>query len=242
MKHGVVYVPRAVVATPVRAAPSIAVAVNVTGCTARDANDRSASPMRATSPCASGQQCRAVHDAIAVLAVTSADRSSSADCRSRRRAATAAIVRPGPGQIAILDAPPGSRTSACSSAVTRRSPKATVDLAGSLLFRGLEPGDYTVEIETSTAPVTTTDVAVPGFDEPPPQEFYDDQEIDPGFGYLTVRDGTTLSVNVVLPGDVDDGPFPTVVEYSALRPERPGRHRRRARRRWSPPSATPGSA
>jgi hypothetical protein len=41
MKHGVEYAPRAVVATPTRAAPSVAVAANLTGCTGMDANDPS---------------------------------------------------------------------------------------------------------------------------------------------------------------------------------------------------------
>ena len=111
-------------------------------------------------------------------------------------------------------------TSACSSAERAAIAEGAVDLAGSLLFRGIEPGNYTVEIEDAGA-VATTDVAVPGFDDPPPQAFYDDQQIGPGFGYVTVRDGTTLSVNVVLPGDIDDGPFPTVVEYSGYDPSDP---------------------
>ena len=95
-----------------------------------------------------------------------------------------------------------------------------VDLAGSLLFRNVEPGSYTLELEDAGT-VTTEDVDVPGFDQPPPQEFFADQQIGPGYGYVTVRDGTTLSVNVVLPGDVSDGPFPTVVEYSAYDPSDP---------------------
>ena len=42
-----------------------------------------------------------------------------------------------------------------------------------------------------------------------------------GFGYLETRDGTTLSVNVVLPGPPDGGPYPTVVEYSGYQPSDP---------------------
>ena len=74
-----------------------------------------------------------------------------------------------------------------------------------------------------------------------PQEFYDDQDIGPGYGYLTVRDGTTLSVNVMLPGDVADGPFPTVVEYSAYDPSDPSGDGSGSAH-WPLPSATPGSA
>jgi predicted acyl esterase len=58
-------------------------------------------------------------------------------------------------------------------------------------------------------------------DAPPPAaSFYSAQTVNPGFGYLTTRDGTTLSVNVVLPPG--EGPFPTVVEYSGYDPSRPG--------------------
>jgi uncharacterized protein len=129
------------------------------------------------------------------------------------------VVRPGPGQVAILDAPPGADVSLLvgGDAVIAEG---DVDLAGSLLFRNVEPGSYTLEFENAGSS-TTTDVDIPGFDEPPSQGFFDDQVIDPGYGYVTVRDGTTLSVNVVLPGDVADGPFPTVVEYSAYDPSDP---------------------
>jgi uncharacterized protein len=129
------------------------------------------------------------------------------------------IVRPGPGQITVLNAPPGAdvRVLVGSDAMITEG---AVDFAGSLLFREVDPGPYTVELEDA-GNITTTEVSVPGFDEPPPQDFYDAQVIDAGFGYLTVRDGTTLSVNVVLPGDAADGPFPTVVEYSAYTPSDP---------------------
>jgi predicted acyl esterase len=45
-----------------------------------------------------------------------------------------------------------------------------------------------------------------------------------GYGYLTTRDGTKLSVNVRLPdpGLYGDGPYPTVVQYSGYAPSKPG--------------------
>jgi uncharacterized protein len=128
-------------------------------------------------------------------------------------------IRPGPGQITILDAIPGTdvRVLVGGDAVIADG---AVDLAGSLLFRGVAPGRYTVEIDTAGS-VDATEVSVPGFDEPAPRDFYEDQDIGPGYGYLTVRDGTTLSVNVLLPGDPADGPFPTLVEYSGYDPSDP---------------------
>src|SRR4051812_39602954 len=35
-----------------------------------------------------------------------------------------------------------------------------------------------------------------------------------GYGYMTTRDGTSLSLDVRLPGPASDGPYPTLVEYS----------------------------
>ena len=35
-----------------------------------------------------------------------------------------------------------------------------------------------------------------------------------GYGYVTTRDGTQLAVSVRLPGPPEDGPYPTLVEYS----------------------------
>ena len=42
-----------------------------------------------------------------------------------------------------------------------------------------------------------------------------------GYGYLTTRDGTQLSVQVVLPGPPDKGPYPAVMEYSGYDPSSP---------------------
>ena len=58
---------------------------------------------------------------------------------------------------------------------------------------------------------------------PPPSLYTDEQTLLPagGFGYITTRDGTTLSANVVLPGPADGGPYPTVVEYSGYQPSDP---------------------
>jgi len=35
-----------------------------------------------------------------------------------------------------------------------------------------------------------------------------------GYGYMTTRDGTSLSLDVRMPGPASDGPYPTLVEYS----------------------------
>jgi predicted acyl esterase len=96
--------------------------------------------------------------------------------------------------------------------------RATVDTQGSVLFRTVPAGDgYTVAIDgTTSSPVTVTS---PG--DVPPRSLYTSQQLQPGFGYLKTRDGTLLSVKVTLPGPVDQGPYPTVVEYSGYDPSNP---------------------
>jgi predicted acyl esterase len=55
----------------------------------------------------------------------------------------------------------------------------------------------------------------------PPQEFYDSQILEPGYGYITMRDGTQLSVFVALPGPPEAGPYPVLVNYSGYDPSQP---------------------
>jgi uncharacterized protein len=129
------------------------------------------------------------------------------------------VVQPGTNQIAVTGDTPGD-----SLVVTHDGTEVaqgSVDEQGSLLFRNLEPGDeYIISSNTATSdPVTVADPAVN-----PPADFYSSQAKLPegGFGYITTRDGTTLSTNVVLPGPADQGPYPTVVEYSGYQPSDPG--------------------
>jgi uncharacterized protein len=83
---------------------------------------------------------------------------------------------------------------------------------GGVLFRKVAPGDgYRIASEGSeSAPlqVLTTESA------PPSTDVYDQSIPSSGYGYLTTRDGTELAINVHLPGPPEDGPYPTLVEYS----------------------------
>jgi predicted acyl esterase len=124
------------------------------------------------------------------------------------------LVRPGANQLEVLGAAPGDD-------LTLTGPSGpltgTADAKGSFLWRQLDAGDYTV----TDGPVEQT-VEVPDYSAPAPdQAFYDSQSLGNGFGYVTARDGTTLSANVVLPGPADQGPYPTVVEYSGYDPSNP---------------------
>jgi uncharacterized protein len=130
-------------------------------------------------------------------------------------------------QLAVIGAEPGQQLAVVDDDDVRVTTElgapasGVVDSQGSLLFRNLAPGTYRVQSEGSPAPtsdtvVVTDDAAVPA------QSFYAEQRVPaPGYGYVTTRDGTTLSVNVSLPGPIDEGPYPTVVEYSGYDPSNP---------------------
>ncbi|MEI8240348.1 MAG: CocE/NonD family hydrolase, partial [Actinomycetota bacterium] len=127
-------------------------------------------------------------------------------------------VQPGTEQIAILGAKPGD-TLHVQQGVTEVA-KGTVDTQGSLLFRSLKAGDqYVVASDTEVSkPITVASAT-----DVPPASLYQQQTLLPagGFGYITTRDGTTLSANVLLPGPANKGPYPTVVEYSGYQPSDP---------------------
>ncbi len=59
-------------------------------------------------------------------------------------------------------------------------------------------------------------------DSQPAQDFYANQKLVPGFNYITTRDGTQLSAYVTFPGPPENGPYPTVVNYSGYNPSQPG--------------------
>jgi len=131
-------------------------------------------------------------------------------------------VQPGTEQIAVRDLQPGTEVQAVSpdGSVAATLP---ADTAGSVLFRNLEAGDgWTIK----SGGAVSESITVASRDDVPPATLYTDEQTllpaDGGFGYITTRDGTTLSANVVLPGPVEDGPFPTVVEYSGYSPSNPG--------------------
>ncbi|RYE82916.1 MAG: CocE/NonD family hydrolase, partial [Myxococcales bacterium] len=96
----------------------------------------------------------------------------------------------------------------------------TTDKLGSHVFRELTPGGgYTVTVagETTRALAVLEEKA-----SKPGQGHYASQQLKAGNGYITTRDGTQLAVFITLPGPPEDGPYPTVVNYSGYDPARPG--------------------
>ncbi len=133
-------------------------------------------------------------------------------------AAWTSAVQPGPGQVAVRDADAGTELTLRTADGDEAIATQRADGRGSVLFRNVEAGDYILLDDDGRRTGAFTVRAV---DEAPPAELFD-QRLEPGFGYLATRDGTTLSVNVALPGPVEAGPYPTVVEYSGYQPSSPG--------------------
>lgn len=97
------------------------------------------------------------------------------------------------------------------------------DELGSLVFREVAPGEgYAVRIVDAPDEVVDGLTVLSADDSTPDEAFYANQTLRPGFGYLTTRDGTKLSIFVSLPGPVEDGPYPTLVNYSGYSPSQPG--------------------
>jgi len=129
-------------------------------------------------------------------------------------------VQPGVNQIAVLDATAGEQLQIVPDDGSEAT-AGTVDEQGSFLWREVAEGDYTVR-SIGDDPVASDVVTVLGEDDIPDPSLYTEQQIPAGgFGYITMRDGTTLSANVMLPGPAEGGPYPTIVEYSGYQPSDP---------------------
>jgi len=98
------------------------------------------------------------------------------------------------------------------------------DALGSLIFRALEAGSgYSVREEAGTPVKAVQELDVWSVDASlPATTFYSDQVLQPGYNYITTRDGTRLSAYVALPGPIENGPYPTIVNYSGYEPSKPG--------------------
>ncbi|MFM8411495.1 MAG: CocE/NonD family hydrolase, partial [Alphaproteobacteria bacterium] len=99
--------------------------------------------------------------------------------------------------------------------------QATADDQGSLLLRDLVPGTYRIVSGGPSALVASDPLVVTDWQDHPDADAYAEQKIGPGYGYLRTRDGTLLSINVYLPGPPENGPYPTVIEYSGYDPANP---------------------
>ena len=97
------------------------------------------------------------------------------------------------------------------------------DLVDALATGGpVVPGNYTVLDESDESAEPIGPVRVLGVDDHPDPSSYH-QELSEGYGYLTVRDGVSLSIMVRFPNEdlFGPAPWPTVVEYSGYGPSDP---------------------
>ena len=125
------------------------------------------------------------------------------------------------GQVAVTAARQGATARLLTARSHRVVARRVVDAQGSTLFRDVAAGSrYLVEINGARSDT----VAVTSAADTPDPSLYSAQHLAPGFGYVKTRDGTLLSANVTLPGPVDRGPYPTVVEYSGYDPSNPSGH------------------
>jgi hypothetical protein len=136
-------------------------------------------------------------------------------------AAPAFSVRESIEQLHVTHATPGNALEVWNGA-GELVDSGVADALGSKVFRELTPGfDYRVVAAGPPRELSRALHVKAVETSTPPQEFYDAQVLEPGYGYIETRDGTKLSVFVTLPGPPEDGPYPVLVNYSGYDPSQP---------------------
>lgn len=132
-------------------------------------------------------------------------------------------VRESVAQLHVTHAAPGTALTVLDGA-GHQVAQGIADALGSLVFRKLVPGaGFTVRAAALKPPEERRDLVVASVESSrPAPAAYATQHLVPGFQYLSMRDGTTLSAYVTMPGAPGDGPYPTVVNYSGYDPSKPG--------------------
>jgi hypothetical protein len=86
------------------------------------------------------------------------------------------------------------------------------DSLGGIVFRSLAPGTgYRLRTGAKRSAAVTE---MPDRSAPPSTKVYDQKLPASGYGYLRTRDGTSLAIDVRLPGSASGGPYPTLIEYA----------------------------
>ena len=160
---------------------------------------------------------------MGLVACDSSNDSNNSNDASNPLQAADFSVRESVGQLHVTGAEEGLQLEVYDASGNKVSSGET-DFMGSLIFRSLPAGsDYSVR-ETMSNPVRGLENlevwSVEG--SLPDASFYRNQSLQPGFNYITTRDGTRLSAYVFLPGPAEDGPYPTIVNYSGYEPSKPG--------------------
>ncbi len=130
-------------------------------------------------------------------------------------------IRESVEQLHITHAEPGV-TLTLLDAQGSELDQGTVDELGSLMFREVPPGRGLRIEQPSTGELSRSLQVLSVEESHPDTSLYERQALVPGFQYIETRDGTRLSAYITLPGPVEDGPYPTVVNYSGYDPSKPG--------------------
>ena len=130
------------------------------------------------------------------------------------------------GDAYVKDASPGAKL-LLVNAKNKIVRTGKADRFGSKIFYDVKPGaTFTVRTPSGNGAKGTPRFKVLKPGQNPPQSFYEtpDKELHAGLNYITTRDGTELAVTVRLPSgavSLDQGPFPTFVEYSGYQTAAP---------------------
>jgi len=166
--------------------------------------------------------CSSGGSSAAPTSTTPASTTSAAPASTTTTEPTAAAtfdVRPSAQLVAITGANPGA---SLELAGPTSSATGTVDDSGNLIFREVDPGPGYIVADPGTSPIEVSDrFAVPSLVDIPDSSLYESQTLVDGFNYIEMRDGVTLAAMVRLPGPIEDGPYPTVIEYSGYDPANP---------------------
>jgi len=130
------------------------------------------------------------------------------------------------GDAYVKDAKPGTKL-LLVNAKNKIVRTGKADSYGSKVFYDVKPGAvFTVRTPTGKKKSQGTKkfrVLKPGAN--PPESFYRDDahKLHAGLNFVTMRDGTELAMTVRLPSgkSLDDGPFPTYIEYSGYQTAAP---------------------
>jgi uncharacterized protein len=126
--------------------------------------------------------------------------------------AASLTVRGSVKQVDVTGAGPGERL----RLIDRHRHLVASRRAGSLggvVFRNVNPGRG-YRVRRAGGAVSRAVVVISGRPAPPSTRIYRQTIPSSGYGYLKVRDGTKLAIYVRLPGPADQGPYPTLIEYS----------------------------
>jgi predicted acyl esterase len=170
---------------------------------------------------------------VLAVALGSAAAAGTADAKAKKPGYAAPAVttslagKPGGSirQVWIQDAVPGG-TVLLVNPDNRVIRKGKIDSLGSKIFRNLRPGFGYRLIQRQGDEVAGTKKVrslAPGAN--PKQSYYDNlPPLQEGLNYVRMRDGITIAMTVRLPvgKDIDDGPFPTVIEHSGYGTAAPG--------------------